>query len=257
MKRLWDRTSLKSFFGKGSLPTQVHFEYLIDSSINKLEDGINRTDKDGLQLSPTGQSNHVISFLKDPVAEHPTWQISLLNDENGTGLSFDNVTEDGDGKVKNVPRLFLGENGKIGVNTTNPRTDLQVNGTIGANARIGTYKIGAVLGNGEWHEILSGLDRPQAFELLARIDGPKGRGKYAMTHAIILLPYGKSRYRIKQTRAYFGWFWNRIELRCSGKVDNFALLMRTRTPYLQNGEANIKIKYHITQLWDDQLFNSL
>lgn len=270
-KKLWNRESLKGFFQKGKVPTEVHFEYLIESSINKLDDGFNRNDENGLLLAPTSSSNNIISLLKDPVAEDPSWQISLKQDENGTGFSLGNVVETKDDQKKHEPRLFLTEDGKVGINTTNPKTQLEVAGTMACKTRVGVFKSGKAPANGDFHDILSGMNSPQALEVVARVDGAEKSGKYALTHAIVLIPYGKSRFRIRQTRAYFGFFWNRIELRCVGDVKNFALQIRTRSPYfssksrkkggekaedaeLKDENSPIKIHYHITQLWDDSLF---
>jgi hypothetical protein len=257
-KKLWNRESLKGFFQKGKVPTEVHFEYLIESNVNKLDDGFNRTDENGLLLAPTSSSNNIISLLKDPVAEHPSWQISLQTDENGTGFSLGNIQETADDRTEHVPRLFLTEEGKVGINTTAPKTTLDVEGTIACKTRVGAFKFGEVPGDGHFHDILSNMKEPQAFEVVARIDGPPKKGKYALTHAIVLIPYGKSRFRIKQTRAYFGFFWNRIELCCKGEVNDFSLQIRTRSPYISDDDQKsiLKIRYHITQLWDDSLFNS-
>ncbi|WP_020570424.1 hypothetical protein [Neolewinella persica] len=116
---------------------------------------------------------------------------------------------------------------------------------------------GQVPGDGEWHSILSNLNGVNAFEVVARIDGPKGRGKYAMTHAIALSTFGGkgSRSRITKTRAYYGWFWNRIELKWAGNTEDYSLKVRTRRHYGLADEGKIsQIKFHITNLWDDGLF---
>lgn len=256
MKKLWNRESLKGFFRKGQLPTEVHFDYLIESTVNILDDGFNRTDVDGLQLSTSNKSNNIISILKEPAAEHPSWQISLKNDEAGTGLSLGSIGDEVDGKAPHVSKLFLSDNGNVGINTTEPQATLEVAGTTSSKARIGAL-VGKELGDGTWKEILSGQKTPQVLEVVARIDGAKGSGKYALTHAIVLIPYGKSRYRIKQTQAYFRWFWNRIELRCHGEIQNFSLQIRTRSEYKDSDGSYLNIKYHITQLWDDNFFESL
>ena len=258
MKKLWNRDSLKSFFRKGQLPSEVHFGYLIDSTVNKLDDGFTKTDNDGLQLSPTGSGGTVISIFREPGEQHPNWQIQLQKDENGAGISFNSVSENADGSATKVSRLFLANNGNVGVGTTMPRTQLEVNGALGVNTRLGTYKIGQVAGDGEWHDILSALDGVLAFEIVARIDGPPGRGKYAMTHAIALCTFGGSSHRIKQTRAFFGWFWNRIEFRWHGDVHNYSLQMRTRTNYGRTAQdTSFMIRYHITRLWDDSIFTQV
>jgi hypothetical protein len=97
----------------------------------------------------------------------------------------------------------------------------------------------------------------QSFEVVARIAGPPGRSKYAITHAIALRTFGGkgSRSKIPQTRTYYGWFWNRIEFRWEGSTYDYSLQVRTRQHYGSNDDGEISmIKYHVASLWDDQLF---
>ena len=65
------REVLKSYFKTGEIPTQQHYEELIDSMLNLLEDGIENGSKDikvaeGLLLTPGGclnaASEHYRSF---------------------------------------------------------------------------------------------------------------------------------------------------------------------------------------------------
>ena len=58
-----NRKSLKGYFKKGQLPTEGHFHDLIDSSINKVDDGMSKTMEDGLMLAPIGESRKLISFF--------------------------------------------------------------------------------------------------------------------------------------------------------------------------------------------------
>lgn len=254
MKNLWNRESLKNFFRKGQAPSEVHFAYLIDSTINKLDDGFTKTDTNGLQLSPTGPTNNIISIFRDPSEENPSWRINLQNDENGSGLSISSIQENEDGIATPESRLFLANNGNIGIGTTNPRTRLEVQGTLASSARIGA-NTGRVPGNGQWQDILTGLSGMQAFEAVARIDGRPNHGKRAMTHAIALCSFGHSG-RIRQTRAYIGMFWNRIEFRwLREEKDHYKLQLRTRTNYgLTKEGISYEIRYHLTQLWDDNVF---
>ena len=262
MKKLWDRKSLISFFRKGQAPSEVHFEYLIESTINKLDDGFTKSIENGLQLAPVGASENVLSILKDPADQHPSWQMSLKNEESSLGLSFDTINLGQDKSVQKTSRLFLAENGKIGIGTIKPITQLDVAGTLGTNSRIGTYKIDQVPGDGEWHSILEGLKGLEAFEIVARIAGEPQKGKYAVTHAIALSTYGRSSQSIKQVRAYMGWFMNRIEFRwlLSGDKKKFALQVRTRWSYGRTPapeSADYMIQFHITRLWDDSVFQQI
>lgn len=75
--------------------------------------------------------------------------------------------------------VFLAEDGKVGINTTDPISQLEVAGTMACKTRIGVFKYGKVPANGEFQDILSDMDSPQAFEVVARVDGPEKSGKYA------------------------------------------------------------------------------
>ncbi|MCY4180867.1 MAG: hypothetical protein OXD48_11460, partial [Litoreibacter sp.] len=59
-----DRTTLKSFFSNGALPTAKEYRDLIDSSVNQVEDGFDKTEKDGLKLFSVGGSLRVMSLYQ-------------------------------------------------------------------------------------------------------------------------------------------------------------------------------------------------
>jgi hypothetical protein len=253
MKKLWNREALKGFFRKGQFPTESHFGYLIDSQVNKLDDGFSKTDKDGFKLSPTGQENTVISIFSSATESDPNWQLNLKNDPSGIGLAFDSY-EAKDPPIKNT-RLFLAENGHVGIGTTEPQTLLDVNGITSTKTRIGSLKIGEVDGDGEYKDILSDLNGIQGFEVVAKIEGAPGRGKYAITHAIALGAFSGGTNRIQQTRSYYGWFFNRIDFRWRAVGDKYALQVRSFQHYgLKPDGTPYKIKYHICSLMDDSIF---
>lgn len=252
-----NRDSLKQLFKKGKTPSENHFAHLIDSSLNKMEDGIGKTAAEGLQLSPQGAFDQVLSVYERMDLPLPSWQIKLLRENEARGLSFEKVAKDEDNNPTTESRLFLADNGKIGVHTSSPWAPFHVATTAGIKARVGTHVYGQVPGDGEWHPILSNLMGLQALEVMARIDGPPGKGKYAMTHAIALRTFGgkSSRNKIPQTRAYYGFFWNRIELRWDGSINNYSLQVRTRQHYgFDEDDGQSMIKFHVTNLWDDDLF---
>jgi len=51
--KIFDRISLKDFFKNGTIPNEKHFSFLIDSMINKQDDGFNKDSENGLILSTT------------------------------------------------------------------------------------------------------------------------------------------------------------------------------------------------------------
>jgi hypothetical protein len=248
---LHSRNRLKDYFKKNRIPTAENFEAMIDSTVNKVDEGFNKTPRDGLILAPMGKSRKVLSFFENIHNPEPTWNFSLDPESQQKGLS---IAEKGD----RAPRLFLqsreGEErtGRVGVNTDTPNFPLEVNGMLGMRGRIGTLKAGAVPADRQWHQILGGLDGLQAFEVVAEVRGIKGRGRYCLMHATAMSSYGRSRSKIRCTQAYFGWFWNKLRLRWRGDVNNYGLWVRSRSHFGldENGEM-IMIRYRICRLWGE------
>jgi hypothetical protein len=250
------RKSLKSIFQKGKLPTEASFSDLIDSTINIIDDGINKSEKFGYELSPQGEDKSLLSFFKNlELGEAPIWQFAISGKENEEGLSF--------GMPNHPDRpttLFFDKDGHIGVNTLRPVMPLSVDGFIGLKGRIGIFAVGEVAGDGQYHNIIENVINPESFEIVARIDGAVGRGKYAMTHAIALCTYPNSWFnKVKQSNAFFGWPWNRIKLRWKNKDGALILQMKTSSHYGIDPETNapFKIRFHISKLWDDTYMKTL
>lgn len=245
-KKPLNRESLKAIFSDGNRPDANSFGSLIDSMVNKVEDGISKNDKDGLMLAPElSESERLISFYEKISDEQPAWSIELAQDGvEGLGI-VENIS-----LQEKSTRLFLQKNGNIGIGTTAPKTKLHVNGTLGIESRIGTFKIGTVPADGSWHDIVSNLTECNAFEIMAQV-GKKKAGKYALLHAQAISTYGKSRSKISCTQAHYGWWWNKIALRWVGSTYNYKLQIKTRTNY----GAGLSIRFHITKLWDESMLN--
>ena len=83
--KLYNRESLYQYFKNGQRPSENHFHDLINSTINKLEDGISKDFKNGLQLAPQNNNEEngekLISFYAQLDGSDPLWSISLI----GTG----------------------------------------------------------------------------------------------------------------------------------------------------------------------------
>lgn len=243
---LLNRQSLKNYFKKGNAPTEQHFADLIESTINIVDDGIARGVDQGFRISPIGHSNRLISFFLNMQKRDPDWHMSL-NDNDIPGLTFQ---EYGHG-----PRLVLREGGNVGIGITNPRYPLDVKGTLASSHRIGTLYQGEVPGDGKWHDIISSLTEPCAFEVMARINGRKGSGKYALAHAIALNTFGgrMSFGKIKKTSAWYGSFFNRLRFRWSGELYNYSLQVKTVSHYGisdKNGEP-YPIQFQVTGLMEN------
>lgn len=243
-----NRETLKSYFKNGNRPTQENFERLIDSVINKADDGISKDLDDGLILAPEGEnSNRTVSFVEKIGQNHPSWSIDLVDGADGasSGLGFLQPDKEDAHKAK----LFFNNNGRVGIHTNDPKTDLEVQGTIGIQSRIGTYKMGTVPANGRWQPILKKLDGCNAFEVIAQVGIPK-TGKHALLHATAVSTFGQFKNRIRRTQSSFGWWWwDRLAIRWKGDQKNFRLEVKTRSDY----GGNTQIKFHITRLWSPDM----
>lgn len=190
----------------------------------------------------------MISFLEDIKQKEPSWDISINPTETIKGLSLS--------EKKDSSRLFVRNGGNVGIGTITPTYKLEVNGTTGLNTRVGTYQSKSeVAADSEWHIILDGLEECNAFEIVAKAEGVRKRGKYAMAHAIAINTHNSVSNKIKVTQAYYGWYWHRIKFRWKQSRDGkYRLEIRTVGHYGTDDKNNvIQIKYHITSLWDDRL----
>lgn len=247
--KLLNRDTLKNFFVTGSQPSQGNFSNLIDSMVNKVDDGFSKDMEHGLMLSPMKSGNSLISFFQTMDNPEPDWSVRLNPDDKTLGLDFGepNTTDD---SIQS--RVFMQRGGNVGIGTQQPKFLLDVNGTAGMQTRIGTYPsanaTNTVPADGRWHTILSGLNNCQAFEIVAQTGLPK-HGKYALLHAIALSTFGRSRSKIRKTQAHYGFWWNKIAIRWTGSTFDYGLEIRTRSNY----GTGININYNITRLWESPL----
>lgn len=237
---LQNRSTLKNFFRKGQLPAEGHFYDLIESMINKVDDGMSKTIDDGLMLSPIGTSKKLISFYRNIEDKNAAWSLEINSGDSN--LHINNHLGD------NI--LSLRNDGKVGINRSDPEYELDVNGTVGMMGRMGTFHTGKVLADGNWHPVLTELNGCHALEIVAGV-GKKKTGKYALIHAIALSTFGDSNDCIDIKHAYYGGRGHKIDLRWTGSTYNYSLEMRTRSSY--NGPYYIK--YHIVSLWFDKFMD--
>ncbi|BDD01354.1 adhesin [Persicobacter psychrovividus] len=238
---LKNRATLKDFFNRGKLPTASNFHDLIDSVVNKVDDGMSKTMEDGLMLSAVGASEKLISYFKNIEDRSPAWNAAV--DKATASLHYKNAQGD--------PVLSLSQNGNVGIQNRNPSFALEVNGVIGSPAREGTAYRGHIPADGKWHTIVGDLNGCHLFEVVAGV-GKKKTGRYAMIYAKAMSTYGKSKNTIEATHAHYGIRLNKIQLRWTGETYNYQLQMRTRTDY--NGAFHIQ--YHIAELWQDTFMDN-
>ena len=82
---LQDRDTLRNYFRQGSVPQEVHFHDLIDSIVNKVDDGLDKDLVNGLQLSPQGSSKKVMSFFENIKDKGTSWSVALNPDPRSKG----------------------------------------------------------------------------------------------------------------------------------------------------------------------------
>ena len=70
-----NRSTLKRYFEKGNLPSQDQFGDLIDSALNRREEGFDRTPENGFEISLIGNYKRLVSFFKAGVPENAAWTI--------------------------------------------------------------------------------------------------------------------------------------------------------------------------------------
>lgn len=254
-----NRKTLTDNFSEGAMPTQEAFGDLIDSMVNIVDDGFDKSAQDGMKVAQLG-SYKLISFYDEITVKSPLWSIAFsvpgyrgesigyknLNffygGNNASGLTLANASDlgaEGEGKIR------------VGVNKNNPDHEVDVVGVIASDGRIGREerKEFEVRADGAWHPIITGLDGCQAFEIMAGVGKPH-TGKYALLHAFALSTFNSKHDSITYHQAHFSSRCDQIELRWIGETHNYSLEMRTRCN-LEENEEEIYIRYYVTQLWFD------
>ena len=85
------RRTLKIKFQKGNLPTEASFAALIDSMVNIMDDGLNKSEDFGFEIAPQGESKNLLSFFKNLEEKStPLWQFIVKGKENQEGIAFEN-----------------------------------------------------------------------------------------------------------------------------------------------------------------------
>ncbi|HVZ26697.1 MAG TPA: hypothetical protein VG842_11605 [Sediminibacterium sp.] len=246
--KLLGREDLKKHFRNGQVPTEYDFGFLIDSMINKEDDGFRKEPDNGLVISTTGNSKKLVTFKKNVNDLDPFFAIE--KDEQGAASMRFNPTIDGDNEDPDQKSFFFGVAGNLGIGKrSDSNLRLDAAGFVGMEGRIGSFATGQVNADGKWHPVLEGLNNCTAFEVMARTGKP-GSGKFAIMHAYALSAFGNSKSRIRKTSAHYGFFWNKLNLRFRGSTHNYSLQIKTNSHY---GEG-VKIQYRIASLWDDNLF---
>lgn len=273
-----NRETLKNFFKKGSLPSEENFHDLIDSSLNMNDEGFNKTPENGLEILSQARRPTLLSFFRDEDPADPIWRIAFDEVDRRRLLVWDQGPPEGEPDEAVEPQvpeptLALGPGARVGVNTRTPERELDVNGYVRSVGREGVVPdraaledaaVGAVeqapaLADGRWHTITAPLDGCHALEVVAGV-GVKRTGRYALLHAVAVNPYHPTGFlvdlfgwkkRIRITQGYHRSRSDRLALRWSTDPKGYVLQIRTRRDYGTYSGKQVRIRYHLTELWSD------
>ncbi|NRD75151.1 hypothetical protein HQQ94_18385 [Shewanella sp. VB17] len=271
-----NRSTLKNYFRKGALPAADHFSDLIDSCLNTLEEGFDKSINEGFKVSSLEDNANLMSFYRDSTPNTILWSIHFDKDIDAMLFSAPNVQYSQTSpliKPESASVLSLTPTACVGINCDKPSETLEVNGTVKSIGRLGgafekELGLTSVKADGQWHNISPKLEGCHAFEVMAGV-GIKSSGRYALIRSIAMNTCDPDRYwfdifnwfshkkTIKSQHAYYLSTGDKLLLRWV-KADNYQtkdeayrpyyLQIRTRTDY---GEG-VFIRYHITQMWFDQ-----
>jgi len=63
--KAYGRAELKKKFQNGNIPSETHFSSLIDSMINKQDDGFSKDEENGFVIKSIGSSSRLLSLYKN------------------------------------------------------------------------------------------------------------------------------------------------------------------------------------------------
>ena len=260
-----DRTTLKSFFREGALPTAEHYRDLIDSAVNQVEDGFEKSPSDGLRLASVGDSLRLMSLYQGLGAREPSWTVEhgqtpgALHLRQGVGAQSLGIGG-GAGTARGPAGLTLTGDGRTGLGEEDPAWRLDVAGTVRMAGRIGAAPaaLPAVMADGRWHDITPPLTGCQIFEIVAGAGGERNQGHYSLLHAVAMnafhprnpiLNWLFRRRSIRTQTAVYGSYADRLKLRWvpTAERHHYKLQLRSNAHF---GEGKT-IRVYLTRLWFD------
>lgn len=248
-----DRKTLEAKFKNGRMPSEVAFADLIDSTLNLIDDGFEKTVEDGLKVSQLGDGK-LMSFYQNMSTLSSMWFVGI--DKATANLSFGNPSNPHVLTLRSIDPADSGSASAakmgVGINTAAPRFELDVAGTIASHGRVGQRGEFAVPADGNWHDITEMLTGCQAFEVVAGVGGKDADGKFALMHAFALNTYN-TKGHITYHQSHYGAKCNRLELRWQNgeNTENFEYKLQLRVEAAYGDK--IWVNYHMTRLWHDPL----
>jgi hypothetical protein len=252
------RKTLVNYFQGGALPTADQFRDLIDSSFNRVDDGIKKSPEDGICIASLSEPNF-ISFYDQSVFTEPLWRVAYDKDSDAL-----QVRKAGTADPHAVSSLTIARN-RVGVLQQAPAAELDVAGVVRARGRAGYPPVAnseaAKDERSGWQPLTEFLRGCHAFEVVAGVGGGEKSGRYALLHAIAMnafnpaglwtMLFGRGR-PIRTLHASYGRRGDRLQLRWGTDATDprsYRLEIRSRCP-LPPGR---QIQAHVTRLWHDPL----
>lgn len=231
-----NRKTLKEYFSYGKLPTQEDFHDLIDSMLNMLDEGFDKSADNGLKIAQIGREGKLMSFYRNIDVLSPIWSIGLRSEGEAPDDLIVGGSADPAAVTLHFPTPEAGADAPF---------EFRIAGTLASCGRRGETGTLPAPADGAWHDITPPLDGCHAFEIMAGVGKAKS-GKYAIMHAFALNAFnGKS--HIAYHQAHYDSRCDRLELRWCGEPHAYTLQLRTGSAY---GEG-IRAQYSLTRLWFD------
>jgi hypothetical protein len=247
-----NRSTLKRYFRKGALPSEDHFNDLIDSTLNTIDEGFDKTPENGFEVSLVGDHRRLISFFKSGAVKDAVWTIDYDGEHDRLLIKKPHAD------ANTPPAMTFSGDGHVGVKNASPEHTLDVGGVVVAQGRLGANPDNqkTVAADGDWHNITGALRGCHAIEVMAGV-GSKGTGRYALMQAVAINTFNPRGWlfnflnlkkRIKYQQSYYLARGNRIKLRWRHEGEHYTLQMRTACAY---GD-DVKIRFYLTNLWFDE-----
>jgi hypothetical protein len=240
-----NRKTLKEYFSSGKLPSEEDFHDLIDSMLNLLDEGFDKSADHGLQIAQIGRDGKLMSFYRNIDVLSPIWSIGLRPDSSdlligsqagGVAVTLHRPENAGAETPDGVAGMPSG---------ADERFEFEVAGTVVSHGRRGQKGVLPAPADGAWHDITPPLDGCHAFEVMAGVGKAKS-GKYAILHAFALNAFN-AKSHIAYHQAHYDSRCNRLELRWNGGPHDYTLQLRSSSAY----GAGIDVVYYLTRLWFD------
>ncbi len=146
-----NRSDLKSYFVKNSIPTESNFADLIDATLNQKDDGIIKLPGDPLSIEAAGDVAgllKVVNFYAKFQDNNPAWSLQLnpRTDPNTAATAKAGfAVVDGSGAT----RLFIDKaSGNLGIGTLSPQAGLAVVGTANVSDGNGWANVNGKMAKG-------------------------------------------------------------------------------------------------------------